>query len=173
MSRWTGMLALVLAAGTAEAGSPLRITLTGTIGKSCSIAAASGTVDLGALDAAGSKQFGLDVSCNAPFTFDIEAQEGALVPTSPIVFVGTFEDRIPYTLRFELPLEDGTPGEIDVTCTGAELADASAACGSGDSGTAVAIGETATVTLAWGAPAHPRLAGTHAETLTFTLQVRP
>ncbi len=173
MSRWTGMLALVLAAGTAEAGPPLEITLTGTIEKSCSIAAASGTVDVGALDGAGSKQFGLDVSCNAPFSYDIEAQEGALVPASPIVYVGTFEDRIPYTLRFQLPLADGLPTAIDVTCTGAELADPSASCGSGDSGTAVAIDEQATVTLAWGAPAHPRLAGTHAETLTFTLQVRP
>lgn len=95
MSRWTGLLALVFAAGTAGAEPPLEIALTGTIGKSCSIAAASGTVDLGKLDAAGSKQFGLDVSCNAPFAWAIEAQEGALVPTSPIVFVGTFEDRIP------------------------------------------------------------------------------
>ena len=173
MSRLLVALVMLAMIGSVRAGPVLEVALTGSVAKSCAVSGPPADIDLGALDGAGSRTFTLDVSCNAPFSWEISAQHGALVPASPVVFVGTFEDRIPYSLRFRLPLEDGTPGLIDVTCTGAELADPAASCGRGESGTAVAIGATATVTLAWGTPLHPRLAGAHAETLTFSLRVRP
>lgn len=173
MWRWAVTVALAGGTATALAADPLEIRVTGTISKHCALAAAGGDIDLGRVDRAGSTNFAFWVSCNAPFSYQIRSANGALVQSSGVRLVSNFDDRVAYRVRFTLPLEDGDLDRLDVVCTSEQLTAVAGGCGTGDSGTSIAVDRTATVTVSWPEPRSPLLAGAYGDSLTFTLGVKP
>ncbi len=173
MWRWAVAVALVGGTATVQAADPLEILVTGTIEKNCALATADADVDLGRVDRAGWVSFALEVSCNTPFTYEIRSANGALVQASGLRPIGGFEVRVPYRVRFTLPLEDGDLGGLDVVCGSEELGAAFRRCGAGDSGTSIAIRGRATVTLSWPDARSPLLAGVYTDRLIVTFGVKP
>ena len=175
---WSFGCAFVAAAGVLAAAAPasaqeeVTVTVTGEIEPSCGLSATELDVDLGTVTEETSADFSLTVDCNHPFTYELSSANGGLAHEGGIVFVGNFTELLPYSLAFALPVED-PPGTLGATCASAALEAPSPPCGSGSSGSSIAIGQTASFTVSWSTADHILLAGLYADELTFTVSVQP
>lgn len=147
------------------------ITVTGTIERSCSIAMAASSLDLGDVVAAGTISANVAFNCNTPFVVHLMSDGGALVHNGAREVAG-FETIIPYTASLNLPFDDGGVGAINACASAALLAGAS--CGSLNSATHTAIRQTAALSLQWLAQAAtPRLAGRYQDVIRISVEFAP
>lgn len=192
-----GLLALLTDGAQLNAHESVQLNLSATIEKSCSVDRTGGTPDAGSnpaspegvsLGADGTLTIGLTIDCNTPFTYSIESANGALVHTGG-QSVGANSDsiltQVPFITTFAVNnLEDGDTANLSQSCDSGNLDDAPAAtCNGGGfatSGTSVAIGESASLSIALDGTYSddlldgvPLLSGTFQDTLTFTVSVYP
>jgi len=176
---WSYGCAIVAIAGVLAAAAPAAaqeeviVTVTGEIEPSCGLSAGSGTVDLGALDQKTSERFAVGVDCNHPFTYTLSSQNGGLRHEGGIAFVGNFTELLPYEIEIDLPLEDGDTARINQTCDSDAIRAGAVTCGFADSGTSIAIEQTALFEVRWSTTDRILLAGTFADELTLSVAVRP
>ena len=176
-------LSLLSLTGTsALAGDTGTLTITGTIAPSCGLTGPGAAVDLGNIGAAGSHQFDVTVNCNTPFAYALVSTNHALTAASPpSVIDGTFDATLPYTLTTSFATDGASFGNSDIAS--ADLTDTNAApclapsydasgCAAhfADSGATVAIDKTGTLTVTWGAAAHPLVSGTFTDTIVLTVR---
>ena len=164
---------LVLTIGAmpvARAGDSVQLTLQGSIEPTCRIAVGTGSIDLGDLGKAGSISETFSLSCNAPFTIEIEADGGAFVAADPPPSSGPFESAIAYRARLSVPLSDGSRVDTGF-CDSAELTAATTGGCRQASAADAAINQTATLDVEWTDPgATPRLAGEYSDRIEIRLR---
>ena len=176
-------LSLLSLVGTsAMAGDTGTLTITGTITPSCGLTGPGGTVDLGNIGTAGSHQFDVTVNCNTPFAYALVSSNHALAAASPPSVVnGTFDATLPYTLTTSFATDGASFGNSNIPssaltdsnaapCLAASYDAAGCAAHFADSGTTVAIDKTGSLTVTWGAAAHPLVSGTFTDTITLTVR---
>lgn len=161
------------------------LTLKGEVEAACAITPGSaGTrIDLDEISSnlpSATGELAFTLNCNAPFSYALESDNGALVNGGGRVADGsdTIETTLPYTVRFQADLEDGDTDTIDQTCTSGsidvDLPDGSSdQCVFADSGTAVAIGEPASLSVSVDSTGRVLLGGTYTDNLKLTVSVRP
>ncbi|MDX6749173.1 hypothetical protein SH611_05080 [Geminicoccaceae bacterium 1502E] len=169
-------LVLLLVAGTgraaAQGADQVTIELRGEIEKSCALSAATSQIDLGDLTKTGAgASVAVGVSCNAPFAYELSSANGGLRHQSPGDSPPGFTGLLPYEASLTLPLDDGS--RIDDRCTSTVIGPGGAGCAFSDSGTAIALDQSATLAIDWSAPALPLLAGSYADELTLSVAVLP
>jgi hypothetical protein len=176
------MALLVCLAPALAASDTATLTLQGTISASCGLSAPSGAVDLGDISVPGSRNFAITVDCNAPFAYAVVSSNQALTADAPPpVLGGAFDTTLPYTLTTQFETDGANFG--DTAISSAAMTDAAAApclaaafdaagCPYANSGDAVAINKTGTLTVNWGGSVHPLTAGTFTDTITLTVRVQ-
>jgi hypothetical protein len=171
-------LALCCCAVPAAAGDTGTLTITGTITKSCALTGPGGTVDLGDVSVAGSKDIIVQVDCNTPFAYAVVSANHALTTSGQAIVGGTFDQSLPYALSTDFQTSGSNFGDSDIAS--ASMTDAAAApclagtfdpgCPYTTSGTTVSINKNATLTVSWSASVHPLVAGTFTDTITLTVR---
>lgn len=165
-------LALALSGSPiASAGSSGAITLSGSVEAHCEISSPATSADLGALNGVGSKELRLTYTCNTPFAYQIQSANGGLKHNTLEAQTG-FLNSLAYTVQVHLPT-DVSP--ISQTVSSREIV-AGSATTFANSGSAIAINKTGTLTLNWDAPefatATPLLAGDYGDHLTLTFSAQ-
>lgn len=164
----------------AEAADTGTLTLQGTITASCALTGPGGGIDLGDVSTAGSKDIVVQVNCNAPFAYAVVSANHALTTSGQTIVGGTFDQSLPYTLATSFQTSGSSFG--DSAIASANMTDAAAApcqagsfdainCPYANSGTTIATNKNATLTVSWGAAAHPLVSGTFTDTITLTVRV--
>lgn len=171
-----GGAAAVLAASPAVAQS-FAIIAKGTVGSSCSVAVAA---PFGAANFAvsGSVSATAIVNCNTGFTIKATSANGAAKNSRPATT--GFINNEPYTLQMSVPTDSGMT-LTSAVCASAQLLAGQSSCTLSPAGAGLssagktAIGETATLTAAWIAPALPTrlVAGSYSDTITISIASAP
>lgn len=169
------VLSLTLSGALAAAAFPanrVTVRLTGDIAPECAISGgvfANGASTLGVPLAAGDitrpghRDYGFTVNCNAPFTYRLEAQYGALTNTGGSAAPAGFLAAVPYEVAVHIPT-DGAP--IDDRCAGETIRAGRVTCAFSTSGDSIALDSTARLTIAWQPQERMPLAGAYVERLT-------
>ena len=168
-----GLFAPIFSGARAESDTDT-ITITGNIVEKCELPAAPAASSLGDLGAKTSHVITFDVNCNAPFEYALASANGAL---EHVVYGATpgFAHRHEYEVAVSIPTDGDT---ISDSCDSSEILATGATCAFTDSGSDVAIDQTATLTITWDdgpalpGAATPLIAGDYADTLTITVSVR-
>lgn len=143
----------------------------------CTVAAAS-AFPVANLGAGGNRSATATVTCNKSFKINASSANGAIQTsgTAP----ASFANALPYTLRIDVPLDDGST--ISAACTSTTLVAGQSACplspsnGTGlSSGGRIATNQAATLTVSWSAVALPTrlIAGSYADTITLSIATVP
>jgi hypothetical protein len=160
---------------TALAAGKVSVRLEGDVAPECDIAgaAAGGTatlgipLDVGDVSRPGSKAYGFSLNCNAPFTYRLEAQYGALIHAAATgASVPNANTAIAYDVAILIPT-DGPP--IDDRCSGESIRAGTVSCPFSTSGNSIALGSQARITITWRPPGSMPLAGAYVERLTVTV----
>lgn len=157
---------------SAFAASTVGIRLDGEIAPRCGFTGGGAplvTVDVGDIARSGHQDHLFKLSCNAPFTYRIEARHGALTHDSASSGAPGYTASVPYEIAMHIPTDGNA---IDDRCPGASLRTGAVPCAFGDSGTAIADDVEARLTVAWDAPAARLIGGGYADRLTLTLKVK-
>lgn len=190
-----GLLALLTGGTQLNAAESVQLNLSATIEKSCSVdrnGTGGNTATLDSDDGTVRVEFTID--CNAPFVYSLTSDEGGLVYTGTDS-VGNNSDtiltQVDYSTQFKVTgLQDGNKTEIEQSCSSSSLGikdgagDPAPECSSSsasfeDSGTAVAIGQTATLDISidnWVnglVSGNPLMAGTFRDELILTISTNP
>lgn len=143
----------------------------------CTVAAAS-AFPIADLGEAGNRSATATVTCNKSFKISASSANGA-IRTSGAAPAG-FANALPYTLRIDVPLDDGS--RISASCTSPTLVAGQSACplspanGTGlTSAGRIATSQAATLTVSWSAVALPTrlIAGSYADTITLSIATVP
>jgi hypothetical protein len=171
----------------------LEFNVTTTIAPRCGWAAGgapAASVDLGSLDAAGSKDIPFEVDCNTPFLFTATSQKSALVRQNlmidlPASFIQEVEYRV--NVRLGVRNEDGTATAITETCQAATLSlEGMCPFAMGSSGLSNFTGEAVATSadtalpqsrlrVTWNDPimgGPTRVAGTYSDVLTISVHAK-
>jgi hypothetical protein len=149
------------------------VRLEGDIVPECAVAggAPSGSavtaglpIDIGEVTRPGSRDYAFAVDCNAPFSYRLEAQYGALTNVTAAPAPSGFTAHVPYEVAVRIPT-DGVP--INDRCTGDSIRAGRVTCPFSTSGDSVALGSQAQITITWRQPAEMPLAGAYVERLTI------
>jgi hypothetical protein len=174
-------LGAVAAFGLLSCASPapaqvVSVTANWTVASSCSIAGAS--ISGANLAASGSQSASSTVNCNSGFKINATSAKGALKSTT--VAPTNFSNVLPYTLTVAVPV-DGTPASTPSASCASSLLMSGSGCtlapsGAGlSSGGRTAMGQTATLTVAWTIPTLPTrlIAGSYSDTITLSIATVP
>ena len=93
-------------------------------------------MELGDVTKPGRKDYTFLVNCNAPFSYRVEAQYGALTSTNAEKGSGSFVAALPYDVAVRIPT-DGTP--IEDRCPGESIKSGRVTCPFSNSGNNIAI----------------------------------
>lgn len=195
LSLFIGIFALLVTGSQLNAAESVQLNLSATIEKSCSIdrnGTGGNAATLDRNDGTVSVEFTID--CNTPFIYSLSSDEGGLVYTGTEK-LGTNSDtiltKVNYTTRFQVTgLQDGNKNAIGQSCSSETLGikdgagDPAPECTSSnasfeDSGTSVAIGQTATLDVSidnWAnglVDGNPLMAGTFQDELILTISTNP
>jgi len=173
-----GMLAGAPAWVAGPADAQVTITAEGQVPESCTLTA-PGPFALGDLADTAPRALIVNVDCNTPWTYSLVSANGALVAVAPPTQVaGVFTTSLPYVVQTSFATDGaafGDPALNSAALTAANaatcVANAAAGCPFADSGAAVSIGKTGSLTVSWTAPANPLVAATYSDTLTLTVLV--
>jgi len=162
----------------AMAQEEVTVEVTGEIAASCGLTAPAAPVDLGWLHEKTSHRFSIGIDCNHPFALALQSRHGGLRHEAGLTLASAgggagSGDFLPYTIDLTLPLEDGDTDRIAGTCASISIGEGGPGCTLPDSGTAIALGQTAELELRWQQGGTPLAGGRFVDTLTFTLSVRP
>ncbi len=161
----------ILAVGRYSSGAvaedSVSIELVGEIEARCRLLQLPATLDLGRLTKSGVQLVPFQIDCNSPFAYEVRSREGGLKSENAVVAAG-FAAIIPYTLELRVPTDGGF---ILDQCNSATLAIALPACGHGNSGSAVAIEQTASLMISW-STSEELVAGVYADVVTVNVSPR-
>lgn len=147
------------------------VTLSGSVEQRCAITASPTSADLGTLSGAGSKELSFTYTCNTPFAYQLQSTNGALKHKTLSGQTGFFNS-LAYTVEVNLPTDGSS---ISQTVVSSNLTEGSITTFT-NSGSAIAIDKTGTLTLNWNAPeletTSPLLAGDYRDSLTLTLSAQ-
>jgi hypothetical protein len=172
-----GLAALALFgawSASAFAGNQVRLKLEGSILPECSIGSGSGgtsaalglPLELDDITKPGRKDYAFLVNCNAPFSYRLEAQYGALTNTGPKTTPDGFTAAIPYEVAVRIPT-DGAP--IQDSCPGESLRSGRVSCPFSNSGNSIAMLSQAQLSLTWRPPDKMPMAGKYVDRLTIMI----
>jgi hypothetical protein len=145
-----GGIASLLACGVisaALAANKVTVKLEGEIEPECAIQGGTdSTLDLGDISQPGSKEYGFVLNCNAPFTYRLEAQYGALTNTSASAVRYGFTGAVPYDVTVHIP----TSGKaIEDRCASATIQAGRVSCTFGNSSNNVASNSQSQIVIHW------------------------
>jgi len=160
---------------TALAASKVSVRLAGDIAPECSIAGGASAggaatlgvpLDVGDVGRPGRRDYGFAVNCNAPFTYRLEAQYGALTNTGAGSAPRGFTAAVPYDVAMHIPTDGAS---IDDRCPSDSIRSGRVTCPFSNSGDAIALGSQAQLTITWRPSGEMPLAGAYTERLTLTV----
>jgi hypothetical protein len=168
-----GLLLAISGMGSPANAQTLTVTAQGQIPQTCTVAAGPSFGNAG-LNASGSLSTTASVDCNIKFLIRVKSANGGL-KTSLTPPSAAFSNSLDYQFSIAVPL-DNSAGTLSGNCAASGLVTGSSACalspaGTGlSSGSATAMGQTASLGVSWTIPA-PKLllAGSYADTLTITV----
>ena len=143
-----GGIASLLACGVvsaALAAGKVTVRLEGQIEPECAIQGgiASGghsslgmPLELGDISQPGRKEYGFVLNCNAPFSYRLEAQYGALTNTSASAAPNGFTSAVPYEVAVRIPTNGVT---IENRCASATIRAGHVNCPFSNSGNSIAL----------------------------------
>jgi hypothetical protein len=157
---------------SAFAANQVRLKLEGNILPECSIGSGSGgtsamlglPLELDDITKAGRKDYAFLVNCNAPFSYRLEAQYGALTNTALKTAPGGFTAAVPYEVSVRIPT-DGAP--IQDSCPSESLRSGRVSCPFTNSGNSIAMLSQAQLSLTWRSPHKVLIAGEYVDHLTI------
>jgi hypothetical protein len=170
-----GAMASLLAYGAitaAFAANKITVRLEGEIEPECAIqgGTASGgssilgfPLELGDISQPGRKEYGFVLNCNAPFSYRLEAQYGALTNTSASAASG-FTGAVPYEVAMRIPTQGVA---IEDRCTSGSIQTGRVSCRFTDSGNDIALRSAAQLTITWQTVGKMPIAGAYVERLTI------
>lgn len=150
----------------------VKIGVKGEIRARCTVAGLVKEIDLGVLktlDQRQSRDFPFNLSCNAPFGFQLSSENGAMRHETVSGNPKGFLSRFPYEVSLAIPTDGGAV--IRKTCESDELM-AGEDCGEADSGEDVAIDKTANLKLSWGPIGKPLIAGKYSDVIKLQLSMK-
>lgn len=155
------------------AGAPVVLTLdlTGRVPTRCGFASApASTADFGDLAVAGSLALPFTLDCNAPFQMKVASSNGALTRTEPVAAPDLYSTRVTYGVALSFNTDLGSAASA---CTSLALAQPVCALKAGlSSGDGVAMGTDGALKLSWTPPEKTLVAGSYADQITLTVEVR-
>ena len=154
----------------AAAHDQVQISLIGTIERSCSLSGALATVDLGDVTKISRRDLSLGVSCNTPFEYTLISANGGLRHNGNVNRIGGFTDLLPYRVNVSVPTDTGN---ARFSCASDQMTADARHCAAVDSGSGIALGQMAALSLSWQSPALPLLAGHFEDALTISFSVKP
>jgi hypothetical protein len=135
--------------------------LQGDILASCAVdPGPASTLELGDITAPGQRDYGFHLSCNAPFSYEIEAQHGALIHAGGATATGGLVAVVPYEIAVHIPTDGAS---IDDLCAGETIV----TCPFSTSGNNIALGSAARLKITWNPQGRIPLAGSYVERLTI------
>jgi hypothetical protein len=179
--RWAGMPSLGGAAAltvcsalsmTAFAAGKVTVRLEGDIAPECAIAGGASVggvatvgvpLDVGDVSRPGRREYAFALSCNAPFTYRLEAEYGALTNTGGGSAQSGSIAAVPYDVSVHIPTDGSS---IDDRCTGESIRAGQVTCPFSTSGDSIALASQAQLTITWRPPGEMPLAGAYVERLT-------
>lgn len=190
MSFFTGSV-LVLLHSLSYAGNEVTLNLSAKVEESCSLDREDETVEL---NSEGTATVNFVLDCNNPFSYSLKSTNGALVHSGS-QDVGansdTIQSEVDYKTTFAVPtLQDGDTNSLSQECGSSDLKDDTAVGGVieatcdtaafAGSGTSVAIGQAASLTVSIDGAYRdglldnvPLLSGTFQDTLVLTVSTPP
>lgn len=147
----------------------VQIELRGNIAPRCDLTGAASSLDLGTLPetgAQGQKQLQFELSCNAPFTYQLSSEHGVMRHESASADASGFTTEFPYRAVLTILTDSGSTLNLD--CASSQLGEPAGAC-AGASGEDTAIGKDAALTVSWGPLAGPLVAGQYADDLHISI----
>jgi hypothetical protein len=159
---------------TALAASKVTVRLEGEIAPECTIAGGASTgraaslglpLHIGEVSRPGQRDYGFTLNCNAPFTYRLEAQHGALTHAAGNA-AGAPAAAIPYDVAVHIPTDGAS---IDDRCTGESIRAGRVTCPFSDSGGGIALNAPARLTITWRPSGEMPRAGAYVERLTVTV----
>jgi hypothetical protein len=154
----------VVTGSAALAAGSVSMRLQGDILASCSVdPGPASTLELGDITAPGQRDYGFHLSCNAPFSYEIEAQHGALIHAGGATAPGGFAAGVPYEIAVHIPTDGAS---IDDLCAGETIVAGRVTCPFSTSGSNIALGSAARLKITWNPQGRIPLAGTYVERLT-------
>ena len=163
----------ILAAGfllvsTQSNAADLKLNVSYDNPQACSVAFEAETLALGALATAAATAVGFQVSCNAPFTYKLKSENGALLNGVSIASGSdAIEVLVPYKIDVSIPLQDPV-GKIEDAC----LSEALASCNLSNSASSIAAATPATLTIT-PPPSGVLAAGEDRDKLTISIEPQP
>lgn len=170
-----GIAAAVVLVPAVLAANKVTVTFDGEIARECTITSLGGQgssadwpLVVGDITKAGAKEFGFTLNCNAPFSYRLEAQYGALTHRSVSAAAGGFVASVPYEVGVYIPTDGGA---INDTCSGDSIRAGAVRCAFTHSGNAIALAGAGHLRVAW-TPGGVPMAGEYSDRLTITVGVR-
>jgi hypothetical protein len=149
----------------------VQIELRGHIVPRCDLTGAASTLDLGTIaetGAQGEEQLQFELSCNAPFAYQLSSEHGAMRHESASSGAGAFSTEFPYRAALKILTDSGSTLSLD--CASSELGETSGPC-AGESGEDTAIGKDATLAVSWGPLDGPLTAGRYTDDLHISIGI--
>ena len=160
---------------TAYAARKVTVNLEGDIALECGVtgfgqsgSTIGAALDIDDISKPGHKIFNLNVNCNAPFEYRLEAQHGALTHESAADAPRGFLAQVPYRVAVHIPTDAGV---INDRCSGESIRAGAVHCRFSDSGNGIALDSSGRLMVAW-APDGIPLAGKYSDRLTITVGAR-
>lgn len=166
---WAGACAFLLSGHPATASDQVQIALIGEIETTCSLSGSLAAVDLGDVTATSRRDFTLGVSCNTPFQYTLVSANGGLRHAGNISRIGLFTDLLPYRVDVSVPTDAGGAA---FACDSASMTEGAGRCPPADSGSGIALDQTAALSLSWQPPQVPMLAGRFEDALTISFSAK-
>lgn len=170
---YTALSLMLPFAPGALAQETLEMVVQGDVAPSCAVSFASDAMTVqGALPGALTASADFNVDCNAPFSYTLASRNGALAYDGSTMLAGGSDSMgsfVRYDATVMIPLEDGAPAVISDTCSSDTIDDDVNTCVFTNSGTAIALDNTGTLSIATAAASEPLLAGDYTDTLTLTI----
>ena len=158
--------ALATAAG-AEDNNQVDVHLKGSVRATCNVAgnrSVATPVSVGNVNESGSTFVEYPINCNAPFKYKIISDNGGLRRSWAI---GGNKPMRLYDVNVNIPTDSGVA--INDTCSSDDIERGNYACDLSDSGSDVALDQTARITVSWGG-GDDVPGGTYSDRLTFTVE---
>jgi len=153
-----------VAGSAALAAGAVSMRLQGDIPASCAVdPGPASTLELGDITAPGQREYGFQLSCNAPFSYVIEAQHGSLVHAGGAAAPAGFAAGVPYEIAVHIPTDGAS---IDDLCAGETIVVGRVTCPFSTSGNDIALASAARLKITWNPQGRTLLAGSYVERLT-------
>lgn len=173
-----GLVGVVAVLMASPAAGQVVITAEGEVPESCALSLPTASqLNLGDLASTAPRVIDVNVSCNTPWTYSLVSTKLGLTAQTAAPSGGGFTTVVPYNVTTQFQTDAGAFGDV-VASTGLTAANAAgcvannaAGCAFADSGAAVSINRTGTLTLQWSTPSDPLLASAYSDTLTLTVLV--